>query len=385
MVRVAEILGPGLGRYLATHRVSESVAKACRMILACRTASLGGHVIRCEKGHMVGAAYNACRNRSCPRCSFYRVQRWLERQVETLLGCPHHHIIFTIPHDLNFLWRSNYRVLGDLLFKSAEGALFALASDPKHLGGLPGAIMALHTWGQQLYLHPHVHCLATAGGVNALGNWIAARRAFLPAEPLKRLFRTRFLHGLRRLVAKDQVQLPEGWTREQLLSLCLRLETKRWNVRVCERYEDSTAVLNYLGRYLHGGPIGESRLLEFDGTQVEFAYKDYRDEGPNGPKQKTMVLSRDEFVRRYIQHIPPKGFHMVRAYGVYRPGGHSDAVRRRLRETLPAQPTLHEAIMSRALPPPANDDQPEECPVCGSRQLRISWCPSRGAPEMLAA
>jgi len=385
MVRVAEILASGLGRHLATHRVSESVAKACRMILACRTAALGGHVIECEKGHVVGVAYNACRNRSCPRCAFYRVQKWLERQVKTLLGCPHHHIIFTIPHDLNVLWLLNYRVLGDLLFKSAAAALFTLAADPKHLGARPGAVMALHTWGQQLYLHPHVHCLVTAGGADALGRWVASRRAFLPAEPLKQLFRAKFLYGLRKLARQDRLRLPDGWTREKVQSLCRRLETKRWNVRVCERYEDSTAVLNYLGRYLHGGPIGERRLSDFDGSHVTFTYKDYRDQGPDGPKQKTMVLGRDEFIRRYVQHVPPKGFHLVRACGLYRHGGDAGDVRRALRVVLPEEPRLHDAIMSRTLPPPPTDDQRTECPVCGSRDLRVLWCPSRGAPESLAA
>jgi len=385
MVRVAEILAAGFGRHLSTHKVPESVAKACRMILACRTAALGGHVIECEKGHVVGAAYNACRSRSCPRCSFYRVQRWLERQVKTLLGCAHHHIIFTIPHDLNCLWMLNYRALGDLLFKSAGEALFTLAADPKHLGARPGVVMALHTWGQQLYLHPHVHCLVTAGGADASGNWVASRRAFLPAEPLKRLFRAKFLYGVRRLARRNRLRLPDGWTREQVQSLCRELETKRWNVRVCERYENSTAVLNYLGRYLHGGPIGERRLLDFNGSHVTFTYKDYRDQGSDGPKQKTMVLGRDEFIRRYVQHVPPKGFHLVRASGLYRHGGDASAVRDKLRLVLPAELTLHDAFSSRTLPPPANDEELVECSTCGSRNLRISWCPPRGAPEAVAA
>jgi len=385
VVRVADILGAGFRQFCAKHRVPESVAKACRMILACRTAALGGHVIECDRGHVVGAAYNACRSRCCPRCSFYRVQRWLERQVETLLGCAHHHVIFTIPHELNPLWLPNYRVLGDLLFRCTVDALFTLASNPTHLGARPGVITALHTWGQQLYLHPHVHCLVTAGGADAEGQWVAARRALLPAEPLKRLFRGKFIYGLRRLSAAGRLRLPDGWTHAELQALCRTLETKRWNVRVCERYEDSTAVLNYLGRYLHGGPIGERRLLDFDGEHVTFSYKDYRDEGLEGPKQKTMRLTRDEFIRRYVQHIPPKGFHMVRAFGLYRHGGEAGALRQRLREALPLQPVLHQAIMSRALPPPAEDDYKAECPTCGSRDLRSYWYPSRAAPEMRAA
>jgi hypothetical protein len=203
---------------------------------------------------------------------------WLNRQARTLLGCAHHHIIFTIPHELNAVWRLNYRELGDLLFKSARDALFELAADPRYLGAKPGVIMALHTWGQQLLLHPHLHCLVSAGGMAAEGLWVASRRiSLLPAEPLKRLFRGKFLYGLRGLLREGHLRLPEDCSEADVYRLCRVAREKRWNVHVCERYEDPTAVLNYLGRYLHGGPIGESRLLDFDGESVHFRYKDYRD------------------------------------------------------------------------------------------------------------
>lgn len=315
------------------------------------------------------------------------MQRWLERQVRTLLGCAHHHVIFTIPHELNVLWLCNYRVLGDLLFRASRDALFALCSDPRYMGALPGLIAALHTWGQQLHLHPHTHCLLTAGGVDESGRWVPSRRrAVLPAEPLKRLFRAKFLYGVRGLAMKNQLRLPDGWTKRDVLALCRTAESKRWNVWLCERYEDATAVLNYLGRYLHGGPINESRLLAFDGERVSFRYKNYRMKGPDGPAQKVTSLGKEEFVRRYLQHIPPKGFHMVRAYGIYRPGGNTKALRRELRLALPVPPALHDAITLRSLPRADEDAQILECPTCGSRNLYISICPrARAGPLQFVA
>lgn len=379
-IRVADILASGGRRFLAAHKVAPVVADAIRAIMSCRTVELGGHVKKCESGHVIKAWYNACRNRSCPRCSFYRVRVWLERQVKTLLGCPHHHIIFTIPHELNGLWLCNYVVMGELLFSSAREALFTLAADPKYLAARPGVIMALHTWGQQLPLHPHVHCLSTAGGVDSAGNWVASpRRHFLPAEPLKQLFRGKFLYGLRGLGRQGRLRLPEGWSLAELERLCGEVEHKRWNVHVRERYVNPSAVLNYLGRYLHGGPIGESRLLSFDGETVHFRYKDYRDQG----REKVLPLSCDEFIRRFLQHIPPKGFHMVRGFGLYRRGGSTEALRQRVREVVPITPELHAALTT--LPPDVEDpaDALVSCPTCGARLIIVSM--PRAGPLRMAA
>ena len=379
-IRVADILASGGRRFLATHKVAPVVADAIRAMVSCRTAELGGHVKKCESGHVIKAWYNACRNRSCPRCSFYRVRVWLERQAKTLLGCAHHHIIFTIPHELNGLWLCNYVVMAELLFNSAREALFTLAADPRYLGARPGVIMALHTWGQQLPLHPHVHCLSTAGGVDAAGNWVAApRRHFLPAEPLKQLFRGKFLYGLRGLGRQGRLRLPDGWGLAELERLCAEVEHKRWNVHVRERYGNPSAVLNYLGRYLHGGPIGESRLVSFDGETVHFRYKDYRDQG----REKLLPLSCDEFIRRYLQHIPPKSFHMVRGFGLYRRGGNTEALRQRVREAVPITPELHAALTT---PPPEVEDPTDallSCPTCGAPLIIVNV--PRAGPLRMAA
>jgi len=316
---------------------------------------------------------------------------WLERQARILLGCAHHHIIFTIPHDLNVLWRLNYRELATLLFHSARDALFELAGDPKLLGALPGAIMALHTWGQQLPNHPHLHCVTTAGGADSQGRWVSSpRKSFLPAEPLKQLFRGKFIYGLRGLAFIGRLRLPDGWGQADVLKLCRELKTKRWNVNIRERYQNPKAVLEYLGRYINGGPMGESRLLAFDGEWVSFRYKDYRDQDPDGPREKPLRLELDEFIRRYLQHVPPKGFHMVRGYGLYCRGGSNEQLRQRLRDAVPITAELLEALTPRQPclrdePPPDDDSEGMHfCSVCGS-PLDVVWCPPRAGPLGLAA
>lgn len=380
-VRLADIVGPVLRRYSGVVGVPPVVAKALRAIVRCRTGELGGHVKRCTLGHVLKVWYNACRNRMCPRCAYSRVQKWIEGQVKILVGCAHHHIIFTIPHELNELWSLNYVALGELLFASSQEALFELASNPKYLGARPGTVVALHTWGQQLSRHPHVHCLASAAGVTESGDWVLARRrSFLPAEPLKRLFRAKYLYGLRGLLRRGELRLRDDQTVREVEDLIDAAEHKRWNVHVCDRYESPTAVLNYLGRYLHGGPISEKRLESFDGESVAFWYKDYRDRTVDGPKKKLMHLSKDEFVRRLAQHVPPKSFHMVRGYGLYRRGGTTEALRQRVLEVAPVSLQVHESLSRPRLPQP---EEPTTCPSCGSALVVVPL--TRGQPEVIAA
>lgn len=366
-LRVADILRVGVGEYLLSHRVPTVVQKAVRAILGCRTAALGGHAGVCDSGHL-SFWYNACRHRCCPRCAYYRVQRWLERQARILLGCAHHHVIFTVPHELNGLWQLNQAVLGGLLFATARDALFTLAADGRYLGARPGALMALHSWGQQLSLHPHIHCLVTAGGADEGGGWRNCRRKhFLPAEPLKRLFRGKFLDGLRQLARQKRLRLPKGWEVAEVDRLGLQLRHKRWNVHVRERYDNPTAVLNYLGRYLHGGPFGERRLLGFDGERVSFRYKDYR-----LGQEKVMALPTLEFIRRYLQHVPPEGFHMVRGYGLYRRGSQNNHLRDQAAQALPLAPEVHAELTSDPPPSWRPTAGHTPCTTCGAPVRRVT-------------
>lgn len=378
--RLADVLAIDAGRYLAAHRVGAAVSAAYRAIPACRTALLGGHVARCEKGHVVGVYYNSCRNRCCPSCGWGLGRKWLRRQSRTLLGCGHHHVIFTIPHEFNALWPRNQRVLGSALFKAASAAISQLAGDRRYLGAQPGIIIALHTWGQQLGLHLHLHCLVSGGGLDALGKWVMSRRKwFLPEEPLLRLFRGKLIYAVRGLVRDGSLRLPDGWTAKDVERLCDRVKGRHWNLDVRERYEQPTHVLNYLGRYLNGGPINESRLVSVTEEAVQFTYKDYRDTNPFGvPARKMRAMSREQFVQRLMQHVPPKGFHMVRGYGLYRAGGMTDERRGALRLALPLSIELQVAHTESE----AAESRPQICPTCESRVHLVYY--GRGAPELAA-
>jgi hypothetical protein len=240
--------------------------------------------------------------------------------------------------------------------------------------------MALHTWGQQLFLHPHVHVVMTAGGMAAGGSWVVARRRCLfPLEPLRILYRETFCAGLLRLAKRGELRLPPGWDLARARQLCRDLRQKRWGIEVCERYEDPTAVLNYLGRYINGGPIGESRLVDLDGESVWFKYKDNRSEGPEGVPTKVMQLSCVEFVRRVLQHVPPTGFHTVRGYGLYRRGaGVTEELRQAARKAVPLSPKVEEALRSRLQDHrPPQPPIPVQCPICG-RQVFEKWRPRPG-------
>jgi hypothetical protein len=354
--------------------------EACRAIRSCRTAELGGHAKKCVNDHVLRVWYNGCRNRSCPRCACGRVRKWLERQVQTLLGCAHHHIIFTIPHELNVLWLRNYVVMAEVLFATAREALFELSADPRYLGARPGAILALHTWGQQLVLHPHVHCLVTAGGVDRGGQWVASRRvSMLPAEPLKQLFRGKFLYAVRGLSRRGRLLLPDGLSSGEVERLCAEAEHKRWNVHVCERYPNPVGVLNYLGRYLNGGPISEKRLLSLEADAVSFQYRDYRDtDGRGQPKVKVLRLSASEFMARFVRHVSPKSFHLVRGYGLYRSGGATEQLRQRVRAELPITAEQHAQLVSHPGEHHPTETIAEVCPYCGAL-IQVVHYP-RGAP-----
>jgi hypothetical protein len=365
-------------------RLPAAVGRAFRDVMRCRTRELGGHWSECEGGHVITRHYNACRSRSCPRCAYHRRAKWLERQARLLLGCAHHHVIFTVPHELNQLWRHNYRALGTLLFDSARHAIFTLAADPRYMGALPGVWMALHTWGQQLFLHPHVHVVVTAGGATAAGQWVLARRRCLfPFKPLQILFKETFCHGLLRLADRRELRLPDGWDVARVKQLCRDLRQRRWNVEVCERYEDPTAVLNYLGRYLSGGPISESRLVAMDAEAVYFRYRDNRSDHAAEAPTKLMRLSRQEFVRRVLQHVPPRGFHMVREYGLYRRGaGASAQLRDQAAQVAPLDPEVLATLTNRL--PREETLIPTHCPICGKPVLLRS-SPRPGEAEARAA
>ena len=367
---IQSILREHYPAYERAHPLQQHVRDAVHKMTCCRTAVLGGHKQVCPDGHYTHVWYNSCKHRACPQCAFLQSARWLEKQKARLLDSDHYHAIFTIPHDLNDLWWLNVKPMTQLLFRSVKEELMDMMQDPRYLGAMPGIIMALHTWGQSLIPHPHMHCLVTGGGLQD-SEWKAVNNGFLlPVKLLMRRFRARFLKLLRRSLAKGELTLPDGESPASLERLLTRLEAIKWNVRIQERYSHGQGVAHYLARYLRGGPIGNSRLLPAPDGQVRFKYYNnhQKDESGKG-KPDTMTLSADEFLRRLFLHIPPKRLITVRSYGLYAPSKTDTLNHCR---ALFGQPAFdrHAKLSWQDFTAHQGDDHPESCPVCGQRLIR---------------
>ena len=360
--------------YQQQHPLQQHVRDAAHALTSCRTAVLGGHTQVCPDGHHTQVWYNSCKHRACPQCAFLQTARWLAKQKARLLSGDHYHAIFTIPHDLNDLWQLNVRQMTNLLFRSVKEELIKMLTDPHHLGALPGIIMALHTWGQSLILHPHIHCLITGGGLQD-GEWRAINNGFLlPVKLLMRRFRARFLRALRRSLAKGELTRPQGEDPTSLEARLRKLENIKWNVRIQQRYTHGQGVAQYLARYLRGGPIGNSRLLPAPPGKVRLKYYNNRDKDDSGrSKPDIMTLSSDEFLRRLFLHIPPARMFTIRSYGLYAPTK-ADALNecRALLGQAPVQKpgklSWQEFSAQRGEGAP-DAKRPECCPVCGQRLI----------------
>jgi hypothetical protein len=305
-------------RYAERHRLPAYVHRAAYWISRCRTAELGGHVRRCPHGHVERAFYNSCHQRVCPQCQALEIERWLERQRARLLACAHHHLIFTIAHELNALWCWNRAAMAKLLFAAVRDTLAELLGDQKYLGATPAYLAALHTWGRSLSLHPHVHVLIADGGLSAEGAWVKPRRShFLPARVLMILFRGKFLAALREGVERSSLRLPPDTSRERFGSLLNRLGRKKWNVHIRARYAHGDGVAAYLARYLRGGPLKNTQLLDSGPQRVGFRYRPHRDEDDAGGESITINLTPEAFLARYLAHIPAPRLQSMRAYGLY--------------------------------------------------------------------
>jgi len=355
--------------------LSDTQRKALRDLAACRTAALGGHVEHCLDCGAERIAYNSCRNRHCPKCQALARAHWLDRQAQHLLPVEYHHVVFTLPAELGGLALANPVLLYDLLLRSAAATLRDVAANPQRLGAAVGVLMVLHTWGQNLHHHPHVHCVVTGGGlscdpsgtIDAVPRWRACRPGFfLPVRVLSRVFRGKFLTGLRSLFDTGQLLLPgclaaldEPHARA---AWCAALAAKDWVVYAKRPFGGPAQVLKYLARYTHRVALSNSRLLELRDGRVTFRYKDYADDH----RHKTMTLDVDEFLRRFVQHVLPSGFVKVRHYGLLA-NRHREArlaVCRRLLLVANVAAMLADAETARIEPA-----QPRCCPQCGGTRL----------------
>jgi hypothetical protein len=367
-----------------THPLPWHVCQAGRAIMRCRTAVLGGHVQSCPDGHISRAWYNACKHRSCPQCAFVQIERWLEKQKARLLDGDHSHVIFTIPHDLNPLWLANVPLMTSLLFASVRDTLFELLGAPKYLGARPGFIAGLHTWGQTLVLHPHIHCLVTGGGLTPAGHWMAGHNGYLlPGRVVMAVFRGKLLDALRRAWGRGALALPAAMRPQPFLNLLNRLgHTKktRWNVRIMARYPYGQGVATSLARSMRGGPLKNARLVSFDRREVTFRYHDNHDTpaGGNG-RVKPMRLPLAAFIRRVLLHVPVLHSQVVRCYGLYH---HSQAA---------GLARCRAVLGQRAVEAPVKLDwqtscahrgeaHPERCPRCGQLLVCSAIIPRGGAP-----
>jgi hypothetical protein len=352
--------------YAKQHRLPAYVHRAAYWIAHCRTAELGGHVRRCPEGHVERAFYNSCHQRGCPQCQALATEQWLERQRARLIACPHHHLIFTIAHELNALWCWNRAAMAKLLFATVREVLHELLEDPRYLGATPAFIAALHTWGRSLSLHPHLHVLIADGGLKD-GVWVKPRRShFLPARVVMLVFRGKFLDALKHALARGELRVPADSSRERLRALLKRLGRKKWNVHIRARYAHGAGVAAYLARYLKGGPLKNTQFLEAGGEQIAFCYRPHRDEDDAGEKSAVMTLAPDAFLTRYLAHIPVPRLQAVRGYGLYgpRPSAALDEARAQLGQAAVEEP--EPISVPQFLARFGNTADTGRCPTCGA-------------------
>jgi len=316
---VADIIRAQGDRFLERNRswLDDHQLRVLRAIARCRTAELGGHIDTCSVCGYRAISYNSCRDRHCPKCQAQARQRWLSAREKELLGVPYFHVVFTIPQELNQLCQQNPELLYGLLFQTSARTLLEVAADPKHLGAEIGFLSILHTWGQNLHVHPHVHCAIPAGGIAPdHTRWIRPRYPFfLPVRVLGRVFRGKFVAGLRRLYRQKKLRLHGSLSALQeprrFTAFLRTLFRQDWVVYAKPAFGGPLQVLRYLGRYTHRVAISNHRLLGFQGECVTFRWKDYA----HGNQQRKMTLAATEFLRRFVQHVLPRGFMRIRQYG----------------------------------------------------------------------
>ena len=375
-IEVADILRRHGAAWRAANKAHLSLAQRRVMtaIEICRTAALGGHVERCEDCTHTRIACNSCRNRHCPKCQWTAAQAWLAARQAELLPVPYFHVVFTLPAALGAIAYQNKAKVYGLLFTATAETLTTIAADPKHLGAAIGVTAVLHSWGQNLQHHPHVHCIVPGGGISPDGKrWMACKPGFfLPVRVLSRLFRRLFLQGLEAMHAAGELQFFTNLStlsHARAFSAYLAPQRKtEWAVYAKKPFAGPQQVLAYLARYTHRVAIANSRLLDLDETHVSFRWKDYRENGQR--KSKVMRLPVGEFMRRFLLHVLPNGFHRIRHYGLFANGHRADKLElcQRLLN-VPSAPTDHTN----------NDDnsstdanyEPPPCPCCGGRMIVI--------------
>lgn len=347
--------------------------EASEAIMACGTDELGYEEWICLNGDHIEQEHHSCRHRSCPRCHGAQTHQWLEMMRERLLPCDHYHVVITLPHELIPLWQYNRHWSVDRLFKGSVETIRQLLSDERYLGGEVGIVASLHTWGRTLSAHPHVHLLITGSGLHQ-GNCRNSRKDFLlPVGVIKAKFRGKWLSWLNEAYAKEEIELPPSWREAEWLAMLRQIAKKEWNVRIQGAYSHGTGVINYLSRYVRGGPIKDRRIMKADEEGVDFRYRDHHD-----GRHKRMRLSTGHFIERVLWHVPNKGQHNVRYYGLYTP--RAKEKRNKMRELLGAMKSEEKSTVI--------EGKERRCPKCKavlfhrkSTRRKISYINKCGARE----
>jgi hypothetical protein len=353
------------------------VQKVLQRIKTCRTSALGYHVYQCSDeqcGH-VKYQYHSCRDRHCPNpiaigCGAIKKQEWIEARRQELLPVKYYHVVFTLPHELNGLILGHRKVLFKLLFDASAQTLLTFAKDVKYLDAIPGIISVLHTWGQQLSFHPHIHCIVSGGGMAADNSWKEAKKntyLFLfPVKAMSVVYRTKFLQTLQQMIARGEVRLPDNIDSKKLFNL---LYQKDWVVYAKAPFGGPHGVIEYLGRYTHKVAISNHRISSINDEEgsVTFDYKDYADDG----KQKQMTLSSAEFIRRFEQHILPERFTKIRTYGYLANRNRHQRINEVLRKMkLPVHKGLIKIPLQIRMLEQFGIDM-DECPCCKNKTLKL--------------
>jgi hypothetical protein len=374
MATIQEIITKAYRSFEKRNRIPYHVRKAAEALMKCRTAALGGHIQACPEGHYKRQWYNSCRNRVCPQCNWLQIEKWLQKQNERLLRCGHHHMIFTIPHDLNEIWLLNLRVISNILFTAVRDTLFEFFLDEKHIGGKPGIIATLQTWSNTLILHPHIHCLVTEGGTSKDGQWIMRSNGYLlPVRAVMPVFRGKMLAYVDKAIEKGQITLPETMSKQRWKNLKNKLGRVKWSVNIRERYEYGKGVLIYLARYIRGGAISNKRIKTISEGKVSFWHR------AGGSKRNLMTLPVDDFMKRYFLHVPEPGTKVVRYYGLYAPTAREELSS--CRSQLGQQPVKElDEIDWQSYCERNGQEHPECCPICGSLLIRLADIPRIPTP-----
>lgn len=393
-LEVADILNRHGEAYLARHRLSRGQLKVIGAIRACRTAALGGHVMRCSDCDHPTIAYNSCRNRHCPRCQGTAAKDWLADRQADLLPVPYYHLVFTLPAPIATIAYPNKAEVYGLLFRAAAETLATIAIDPRHLGARIGFTSVLHTWGSAMTHHPHLHIIAPGGGLSLDGSrWIACKPGFfLPVRVLSRLFRRLFLEGLAALHAAGRLafhgDLGLFAEADAFASMLAPLRRADWVVYAKRPFGGPEAVLAYLARYTHRVAIANSRIVAMDRHGVTFRWKDYRARSAGKIWRKTMTLTAPEFIRRFLLHVLPDGFHRIRHYGLLASSRRADTIAR-IREII-AAPTPAATMADREAEISAEQSDPVDerrlpCPCCGGRMILVERFAPGTAPRTILA